>query len=398
MADAPSPKPATTFIPIQSSVLQGAAATEIKTPEQLKEIEKYMVAAAKNKASDLHLKVGQKPILRVNTIIHEIGNKVLSGDDVRRMMYEIMSEQQRDRFETEHDLDFAYSIAGVGRFRINVFYERGSVAVAMRRVNTTIPSFNDLNLPAETRKITEFEQGLIIVAGPTGSGKSTTLACIIDHINANQKSHIVTVEDPIEYLFQDKKSFVNQREIGIDVPDFHQALKYVVRQDPDVILVGEMRDYVSFDAALMAAETGHLVFATIHASSAPQCIGRLLDLFPTERQPLIRQSLAFNLKAILCQRLLPACKEGIKVVPAVEVLFNNATAQKIIMTCEDKKLADLIRASKEEGMQDFNMSFVDLINCGLISKKVALQYSPNPEQLKMNLQGIYLGDDHKILG
>jgi twitching motility protein PilT len=309
-----------------------------------------------------------------------------------------MSEAQRDRFETEHDLDFAYSITGVGRFRINVFYERGCVAAAMRRVNTTIPSFDDLHLPSETRRICDIEQGLVIVAGPTGSGKSTTLACILDHINANQKVHIVTIEDPIEYLFQDKKSFVNQREIGIDVPDYHQALKHIVRQDPDVILVGEMRDYVSFDAALMAAETGHLVFATIHASSAPQCIGRLLDLFATERQPLIRQSLAFNLRAILCQRLLPSCKEGIKVVPAVEVLLNNATAQKLLMTGEDKKLADLIRASKEEGMQDFNMSFVDLINCGLVSKKVALQYSPNPEQLKMNLQGIYLGDDHKILG
>jgi twitching motility protein PilT len=209
---------------------------------------------------------------------------------------------------------------------------------------------------------------------------------------------MVTIEDPIEYLFTDKKSFVNQREIGIDVPDFHQALKHVVRQDPDVILVGEMRDYVSFDAALMASETGHLVFATIHASSAPQCIGRLLDLFPTERQPLIRQSLAFNLRAILCQRLLPAAKEGMKMVPAVEVLFNSSTAQKVIMNGEDKKLADLIRASKEEGMQDLNMSLIDLINKGLVTKKIALQYSPNPEQLKMNMQGIFLGDDHRILG
>jgi twitching motility protein PilT len=397
MSDASASKPVTTSIPIQSSVPQGAAA-EVKPIDQLKEVEKYMLAAAKNKASDLHLKVGQKPILRVNTIIHEVGTKVLTADDVRRMMFEIMTELQRDRFETEHDLDFAYSIPGVGRFRINVFYERGVVAAAMRRVNTSIPGFADLNLPPPTRRICEFEQGLIIVAGPTGSGKSTTLACILDHINTTQKLHIVTVEDPIEYLFQDKKSFVNQREIGIDVPDYHQALKHIVRQDPDVILVGEMRDYVSFDAALMAAETGHLVFATIHASSAPQCIGRLLDLFPTERQPLIRQSLAFNMRAILCQRLLPAAKEGIKVVPAVEVLFNNATSQKLIMTAEDKKLADLIRGCKEEGMQDFNMSLVDLINAGLVTKKIALQYSPNAEQLKMNLQGIYLGDDHKILG
>jgi twitching motility protein PilT len=399
MADAPAPKPITQAIPVAPAALTASTALgEMKIPENLKEIEKLMVAASRNKASDLHLKTGQKPILRVNTVIHEIGSRALMGDDVKRLIYEIMTEIQRDRFETEHDLDFAYSIPGVGRFRINVFQERGSVAVAMRRVNTSIPSFADLNLPPDTKKICEYEQGLIIVAGPTGSGKSTTLACILDHINATQKAHMVTIEDPIEYLFTDKKSFVNQREIGIDVPDFHQALKHVVRQDPDVILVGEMRDYVSFDAALMASETGHLVFATIHASSAPQCIGRLLDLFPTERQPLIRQSLAFNLKAILCQRLLPSCKEGIKMVPAVEVLFNNSTAQKLIMNAEDKKLSDLIRSCKEEGMQDFNLSMVDLINKGLVTKKVALQYSPNPEQLKMNLQGIYLGDDHKILG
>jgi twitching motility protein PilT len=389
-------KAGTTPIPVTAPAAGGPQPE--KPVEQLKEVERLMYAAAKNKASDLHLKSGQKPILRVNTVIHEIGSRVLSGDDVRRMMYEIMSEQQRDRYETEHDLDFAYSLAGVGRFRINIFQERGMPAVAARRVNTSIPTFSDLHLPPEVGKITEYEQGLIIVAGPTGSGKSTTLACIIDYINTKQKAHIVTVEDPIEYLFTDKKSFVNQREIGIDVPDFHQALKHVVRQDPDVILVGEMRDYVSFDAALMASETGHLVFATIHASSAPQCIGRLLDLFPVERQAMIRQSLAFNLRSILCQRLLPSCKEGVKVVPAVEVLFNNATSQKLIAGGEDKKLADLIRGSKEEGMQDFNMSLVDLINVGLVSKKAALQYSPNPEQLKMNLQGIFLGDDHRILG
>ncbi len=367
-------------------------------PPSLKEIERLMLAAAKNKASDLHLKVGQRPILRVNTVLHEVGTRALSAEDVRRYVYEILTDVQRERLEREHDLDFAYSVPTIGRFRLNVFFERGCVAVAARRVNTTIPSLEELHLPPQVARICEHEQGLVIVAGPTGSGKSTTLACVLDHVNATQKSHIITIEDPIEFLFTDKKSVVQQREIGIDVPDFHQALKHVVRQDPDVILIGEMRDYVSFDAALMASETGHLVFATIHASSAPQCVGRLLDLFPVERQPLIRQSLAFNLKAILCQRLLPSCKEGVKMVPAVEILFNNATAQKLITVGEDKKLADLLRGSKEEGMQDFNGSLIDLINQGLVSKKTALQQSPNPEQLKLNLQGIFLGDDNRILG
>ena len=396
MADAPEVKPATQPIPLAAAA-KGSPG-DVKPPEQLKDVEKLMAAAARNKASDLHLKEGQKPILRINTNLHELGSKVLTGAEVKKMTYEILSDMQRDRLETEHDLDFAYSLPGVGRFRINLFFERGNVAASMRRVNTSIPTFDELHLPPETRKLCDLEQGLIIVAGPTGCGKSTTLACILDHINSTKKDHIVTIEDPIEYLFQDRKSFVNQREIGIDVPDFHQALKHVVRQDPDTILIGEMRDYVSFDAALMAAETGHLVFATIHSSSAPQTIGRLLDLFPTERQPLIRQSLAFNLRAILCQRLLPSAKEGVKIVPAVEVLINNAISQKLIMNAEDKKLSDLIRGSKEEGMQDFNMSLVDLINVGLITKKSALQYSPNPEQLKMNLQGIYLGDDRRILG
>ncbi|MBI4564421.1 MAG: PilT/PilU family type 4a pilus ATPase [Planctomycetes bacterium] len=366
--------------------------------EQLKEIEKLMFAAMRNRASDLHLKAGQKPILRVNTIVHEVGTKALSADEVKRYIFEIMTEDQRHRFESECDFDFAYTLPGVGRFRVNVFFDRGNVAVAARRVNMSIPTLEQLHLPSQLDRLTEYEQGLVIVSGPTGCGKSTTLACILDHINAEQKAHIITIEDPIEYLFQDRKSFINQREIGIDVPDFHLALKHVVRQDPDVILIGEMRDYVSFDAALMASETGHLVFSTIHASSAPQCIGRLLDLFPTERQPLIRQSLSFNLKAIICQRLLPSCLEGTKMVPAVEILFNNATSQKLIMNAEDKKLADLIRGSKEEGMQDFNMSIVEMIHGGLVSKKVGMQYSPNPEQLKMNLQGIYLGDDRKILG
>ncbi|HEU4339094.1 MAG TPA: PilT/PilU family type 4a pilus ATPase [Planctomycetota bacterium] len=373
-----------------------AVGTEI--PANLKDIERLMVAAMRNKASDLHIKGGQKPILRVNTALYEIGNRALSSDDAKRYIYEIMTDEQRARFETESDLDFAYSLPGVGRFRINVFWDRGSVAFAARRVNTIIPGFEDLRLPESLQNIAKYNQGLVIVAGPTGCGKSTTLACVLDYINSTEKAHIITIEDPIEYLFQDRKSFISQREIGIDVPDFHQALKHVVRQDPDVILIGEMRDYVSFDAALMASETGHLVFATIHASSAPQCIGRLLDLFPTERQPLIRQSLAFNLKAIVCQRLVPAQVEGVKMVPAVEILFNNATSQKLIVNAEDKKLADLIRGGKEEGMQDFNMSLVDLINRGLISKKSAMTHSPNPEQLKMNLQGIYLGDDRKILG
>jgi twitching motility protein PilT len=365
---------------------------------ELRPLEKLFAACARNRASDLHLKAGLKPVFRVNTQLHEVGQTPLSADQIRAMVYDILTEQQRRTFEERRDLDFAYSVPGVGRFRINLFYDRGTVALAARRVNTEIPTFEQLHLPPSLKRICDFDAGLVMVAGPTGSGKSTTLACLLDHINRTKKEHIITIEDPIEYLFQDQLSIINQREIGIDVPDWHSALRTVVRQDPDVILVGEMRDYVSMESALLASETGHLVFATIHASSAASTIGRMLELFPVDRQPLIRQSMAFNLKAILCQKLLPSCKEGVKVVPAVEILFVNPSAQKLIMEGEDKKLQELIRASREEGMQDFNQSIHDLLQKGFITKKTALTYSPNPEQLKMLMQGIVLTDDRKILG
>jgi twitching motility protein PilT len=376
----------------------GSPASAKPESRDMKDIDKLFVACARNKASDLHLKPGQRVIFRVSTILHEVGQRVLTPEDTKRLIYEVMSEKQRGIFEENHDLDFAYSLEGVGRFRINVFRDRGTVAVAARRVNTEIPTFEQLHLPEGVRRISGFNQGMVIVAGPTGSGKSTSLACLLDYINLTEKCHVITIEDPIEYLFTDKKSFFNQREIGIDVDSFPNALKHVVRQDPDVILVGEMRDVDSFDAGLIASETGHLVFGTIHASSAAQTIGRLLDLFPTERQPLIRQSLSFNLKAIICQKLLPASKEGVRMVPSVEIMLTNSTIQKLIQGGEDKKIQDVIRSGEEEGMQDFNQSIVKLINAGLISKKIGMAYSPNPDQLKMNLQGIFLGEDKKILG
>ncbi|MDQ7779777.1 MAG: PilT/PilU family type 4a pilus ATPase [Planctomycetota bacterium] len=374
------------------------SADMVEAPRHLKDIEKLFYAMGKNKASDLHLKSGLRPILRIATILHEVGNKVLRADDVKRMSYEIISEKQKGQFEENKGLDFAYSLDDGSRFRVNIFMDRGTVALAARRVNPSIPNFDQLHLPPTIKRIAQVTQGLVIMAGPTGQGKSTTLASIIQWINENRRVHIITIEDPVEYLFKDAKSFVNQREIGIDVEDWHMALKHIVRQNPDVILVGEMRDHISFDAALMAAETGHLVFGTIHASSAGQTIGRILDLFPPTRHDQIRMLLAFNLKAIGCQKLLPSCKEGIRMVPAVEILLVNPTVNKLIMNKEDKKIQDVIRGGAEEGMQDFNQSMVKLINAGLVSKKVALQFSPNPEQLKMNLQGIFLGEDHKIIG
>jgi twitching motility protein PilT len=250
-----------------------------------------------------------------------------------------------------------------------------------------------LNLPPGVKMIPSYESGLVLVAGVTGSGKSTTLASLIQIINTTQAVHIVTIENPIEYLYRDDKGFVNQREVGIDLPDFANGLRHVLRQDPDVILVGEMRDAETFEAALMAAETGHLVFGTIHSGSAGQTIGRVLDYFPVERHNQIRQLLFFNLRAVLVQKLLKGLRPDIPLVPAVEVMIVNPLIKKMIFENDDKKIPDVIRSSRQEGMQDFNQSLCDLVKRGLVAEQAAMEASPNPEQLAMNLKGITLGSD-----
>jgi twitching motility protein PilT len=362
------------------------------------EFDRLFKLMEKYDASDLHLKVGTTPIFRVHGKIHRMKGEKLLGDDLRNMAFSLMTDDQRRRFAENNVHDFAYSAPGVGRFRVNVFAQRGSVSVAARRVKTRIPTFEELNLPPILNKIAMAESGLIVVGGITGSGKSTTLAAIIDLINKTSPCHILTIEDPIEYLHMDHKAFVNQREVGIDVEDYNTALKYVVRQDPDVILIGEMRDAESFDTALMAAETGHLVLGSIHTSGAPQTIGRILDLFGADKHPAIRQLLRFNFVAIICQKLLRGKQEQFPRVPCVEVMLSTPVVRKLIGEAEDVKLSDAIRAGKNDGMQDFNTSLVELINKDLISRDEAFKASPNPEALKMNLKGIYLDQDRKIIG
>lgn len=362
-----------------------------------KEIHKLFQLMSKFNASDLHLKVNSKPLLRVSGSIRELDAKSLSYDEVKKLIYDILTPKQIAEFEKNHDLDFAYGLSGVGRFRINVFMQRGSISVACRRVQHGIPSFEALHLPPVMKRLASYNQGLAMICGITGSGKSTTLAAMIEHINTTRRVHIVTIEDPIEYLYRDKKSFINQREIGLDVDSFRTAMKFVLRQDPDVILVGEMRDPETFNAGMTAAETGHLVFGTLHSSTVAQTLGRILDMFPDERQELIRQSLAFNLRAIVCQKLLPSIKEGVDRVPCQEIMIANPTIQKLIREGDDPKIADVIRGGDEEGMQDFTQALANLIRTGLISKKVGYAHAPNPEALKMKLQGIDLGEDRRIL-
>jgi len=363
------------------------------------DIDKLFQIMVRHDASDLHLKVGSPPLLRLAGQVRELDSPPLKGAEVRHLLYQIINEDQIKKFEAIGDIDFAYGVPGVGRFRINSFRQRGSISIACRKVNVTIPSFEELNLPlAPFKKITKMHAGLVIVAGVTGSGKSTTLASIIDYINARRRCHIITIEDPIEYLYSDKKAFINQREVGIDVSAFKDALRYIVRQDPDVILIGEMRDKESFQTALTAAETGHLVFCTLHSSTVPQTLGRILDLFLPEQHEAIRKLLMFNLKAIICQKLLPSIKEGVGRVPNTEIMMSNPTIAKLIVEGRDTEIGDLIRGMGDEENHDFNQSLVNLINGGLISKRVGLGISNNPEQLEMNLRGIKLGDDKRILG
>jgi twitching motility protein PilT len=275
------------------------------------------------------------------------------------------------------------------RFRVNAFQQRGRMSVAARRVSREIRNFEELHLPPQTmEKISSFNQGMVLLAGITGSGKSTTIAAMIEYINQRDPVHIVTIEDPIEYLFTDKKAVINQREIGIDVQDFQDALKYLMREDPDVVLIGEMRDIDTFAAAVHAAETGHLVFGTIHASSAAQTISRILDLFPANERRSVRQALEFNLKSIICQKLIPSIREGVPLVPTVEIMISNASTRKLIREERDNEIVDVIRASYADGMVDFTEHLRRLVETGYIDHPTAYAAAPNPDELKMALKGI----------
>lgn len=360
-------------------------------------IHSYFRTMEKHDASDMHIKADSPPIFRIGKHIRRTKTEPLTAEKIKDLIFAILSEKQIAEFEKSGNLDFGYALEGSGRFRLNIFRQRGSISIATRRINSKVPGFEELHLPSVTAEIAEYEQGMVLVVGATGSGKSTTLAAMIQHINETRSCHIITVEDPIEYSYTDDKAFINQREIGVDVGSFGTALKYVVREDPDVILLGEMRDGETVEVGLTAADTGHLVFGTLHSSGAAQSIGRMLDLFPTEKHNQIRQLLFFNLRAVICQKLLPGAKPESPIVPAVEVMICSPEVKKIIQDGNDDRLSAAIRAGKEAKMQDFNAALLSLINAGMLSEEVALQNSPNPEGLKMNLKGIFLSEDTGIV-
>ncbi len=354
------------------------------------EVAKYFRAVMIHEGSDLHMAVGSPPMARVRNVIRPMDAPVLKKEDMQRLVEPLIGPLARTQLEQSGGADFAFVVGdNEARFRVNLFKQRGlMLGLVARRVTSNIPTFDKLHLPSLLEKLCTYDQGLIIVSGVTGSGKSTTLAAMIDYINAREQVHILTIEDPIEYLFTNNKAIINQREVGIDVSDWHTALKHAVRQDPDVILVGEMRDRETFEAGLTAAETGHLVFCTLHSSSAPSTIGRILDLFPAEMHPAIRQSLAFNLKAIISLKLLPCIRPGLARIPATEVMVVNSMIRELIIRGEDKKLADAIRVCTLEGMNDFNESLRQLVLSGDLDTPTALQASTNPDALKMALKGI----------
>jgi twitching motility protein PilT len=355
-------------------------------------LQKLLAYAVRHGASDIHLTVGSPPALRIDGEIKFLDAEPLTPRDTLGFLDEIMDEQQKERFLRTGDADLAYGISGLGRFRVNVLRQRGSVGIVMRHVRGKILNFSDLHLPPAMEKIADLPRGLVLITGTTGSGKSTTLASIIDWINQRKALHIVTLEDPIEFLHTNKKSIITQREISIDTKDFMVALRAAMREDPDVILIGEMRDAETFQAAISAAETGHLVFSTLHTTNAMLTIDRILDMFPSNMHDQVRSQLALQLRATVSQRLIPMA-DGKGRVPAVEILFNNPAVASLIRENNLRQIPVAIANGKEEGMQTFNMSLVSLIKQKLIREDEAMYYSDNPDELRMNLQGIFLSKD-----
>ncbi len=351
--------------------------------------------AIERKASDLHLKVGSHPVLRIDGELTSLGElKRLMQEDTIAMAFSIMNARQKQRFKEDLELDIAYSVPGLGRFRCNVFQQRGAVGLVMRVIPARIMSVRELMLPPVIERICEERRGLVLCTGTTGSGKSTTLASMVDYINNTRGEHIMTIEDPIEFLHRDKKSIVNQREVDVDTHGFATALRAALRQDPDVVLVGEMRDFETIETALLAAETGHLVFSTLHTLDATETVNRIISVFPPHHQKQIRIQLSQVLKAIISLRLVPRA-DGIGRVPAAEVLISTAYIRECI---ENKEKTKYIReqialGTSQYGMQTFDQSLFQLYKSGLITLEDALQRATNPDEFKLKIQGVQFTAD-----
>jgi twitching motility protein PilT len=366
----------------------GTDVTQPKKPDQWHMKDLFALAVQRG-ASDLHLKAGQPPVLRIQGDILFTEFATLGAGEVLNLAMELMDDRLRRQFEEAGSADFSAPVDTGDRFRVNVYRQRGYTSLAARRVVRVIPGFRDLHLPdAVMKRVCDAAQGLVVFAGITGSGKSTSIAACLDHINHQRRCHIVTIENPIEFLFEDALAFINQREIGTDVPTFDLALKYLMREDPDVVLVGEMRDHDTCESVLRASETGHLVFTTLHASSCPGAITRLLDLFEPAEHPVIRQTLASNLVAVICQKLVPGARPEARLLPALEIMLASPAVRQAIREGEERRLADLIVGGADAGMVDFTQDLARLVREEWVDPKVAFEVAPNPELLKMALRGI----------
>lgn len=362
------------------------------------ELDKILTEAVKAGASDIHLKVGSSPKMRVNTVLKEINgfNIPLSIDNINSYISTILAKAEGKKAELvkNGEVDASYSIPGVSRFRVNIYRQRGTYAMALRVLKTRIPPLDSLMLPEIVKQIAQEPRGLVLVTGPTGSGKSTTLASMLDYRNELFEETIITIEDPIEYVFRDKKSFIVQREVDLDTKDFNSGLRAALREDPDVIMVGEMRDLETIQTALRAAETGHFVLSTLHTQDAKDTISRIINMFPANEQNHLRILLSAVLKAIISQRLIPR-KDGRGVVPAVEVMINTGAITEAIKD-PDKlfMIQDFMeKGRKQYGMQTFDQAVVDLYNQGLITYEDALLYATNPSDVELKIKGITSGED-----
>lgn len=350
-----------------------------------KKLNELLLATARQTASDLHIAVGRRPILRIDgALIGLEQEKILTPEDAQGLVLAMLTDEQKEKFLKYGDLDFSYSFEDKARFRVNAFFQRGFMAAALRLIPAEIKTIEELNLPTILRELTKINQGFVLIVGPAGQGKSTTLASLLDEINHTRMEHIITIEDPIEYLFLQDKSIVSQREVKSDSPNFHRALRSLLRQDPDVVMIGEMRDMESIATAMTASETGHLVFSTLHTNSASQTIDRIIDSFPGEQQGQVASQLAATLVAVVSERLIPKIDGGR--IPAFEIMFVNSAVRNLIRERKIYQIDLVVETSTQEGMTTLNRSLANLVRNKEISLENAEAHSLNPSELRVLLE------------